>query len=199
VTLDLFGARAGRPGSSAPAGQEAPGSDVQLWAVCAAVVAFLLAVAVSLLAVNRASQGGRADAATVRAAWDKERESQAKKLEELASKLDEAAQRLERMERQLGLARSQAALLQAAAKTTKARTHLAEQNVGLAERDLSEADAVLQRALALAPDALKPGIEEVRRGLDRLKQSGETRTFPVAAVEMLADRIDDLAAAGLGP
>jgi hypothetical protein len=46
--------------------------------------------------------------------------------------------------------------------------------------------------MALAPDGLKPRIEEARRGLGELKEGVESRTFPVAAVERLADRIHAL-------
>jgi hypothetical protein len=106
-------------------------------------------------------------------------------LQEVTARL----QGLEHLKDDLQLARLQTTLTQAVATGFKARTHLNEQNSGLAEHDLTELDEDLQRALVLAPDGLKPRIEEVRRGVHELKESIEARTFPVAAVEMLTDRI----------
>jgi hypothetical protein len=49
--------------------------------------------------------------------------------------------------------------------------------------------------MALAPNGIRPRIEEVRRSLGELKEGVEARTYPVAAVEMIADRVQSLIAA----
>lgn len=228
-------------------------TEVQMWAVGAAVVALLIAIVVSLLVAGRVHRVATADAERrvreIEARLREERDERTESLRALEERLqasvdtvrerleavrregdegraqvlgrlDEQTQQLsgmlnaqgqqiarvhqelrntvaraERLEGQVRVGRTQAALAQAAALTTKARTHLSEQNTGLAERDLTEADAALQRALALAPEGFAPRIEEVRRGLGELKQSVEARTFPVAAVEIVADRIEGLIAA----
>ncbi|HEV2125184.1 MAG TPA: hypothetical protein VGW38_20735 [Chloroflexota bacterium] len=83
-------------------------------------------------------------------------------------------------------------LAHAVASGSKARMHLSEQNSGLAEHDLTELEDDLDRAVMLAPNGLRPRLEEVRRGVRELKEGVEARTFPVAAVEMLTDRIRTL-------
>jgi chromosome segregation ATPase len=106
--------------------------------------------------------------------------------------LREVGERVTGLTRDLARARTDAALAEAAVRGLKARGHLVEQNIGLAQRELAAADAALQGALTLAPDGLRPRVEEVRRGMGELEAGVEARTFPVAAVEILIDRIYDV-------
>jgi chromosome segregation ATPase len=109
--------------------------------------------------------------------------------------LRDLAARVEAAELQLRQLRTQAALAQAVSLAFKARTHLSEQSAGLAQHDLAALDTSLQRAAEAATNGLRPRIEEARRSLGDLKEGIEGKTFPVAAVELLADRIDDLTTA----
>lgn len=106
--------------------------------------------------------------------------------------LRETGARVDTLERDLRLTRTEAALAQAVILGWKARTHLSEQDTGLAQHALTELDAELQRALEFTPESLRPRIDEARRSVGELKEGVDARTFPVAAVEMLTDRIHDL-------
>ncbi|MCL5027309.1 MAG: hypothetical protein M1531_12605 [Chloroflexi bacterium] len=194
--------------------------EAQTWALSAAFVALVIAVVISLILSWRAraasagvvearvresrtqleqqlTQHAHENAAQV-AQLQSTADAYGREVAQMGGNLQDLAARADRSESNIRLASTQIILLQAVSKATKARIHLTEQNTGLAERDLTEAEAALQRALAVAPDALKPGIEESRRALDELKQSVEARTFPVAAVEILTDRIESLLASQPG-
>src|SRR5919197_3454939 len=177
-------------------------SEAQVWAVGAALVALLIALAVIRLAAGRARRASEARLNELRLQLEQQAEElrtqQQGLVDEHAQKLEAISRRVESLDRQFGLTRTQGVLLQAAARTGKARGHLAEQDTGLAKRDLAEAEDALQRASALAPEALRPEIDEISRGLKELAQSVEARTFPVVAVETLTDRIYNLVAARLG-
>ncbi|HYZ00901.1 MAG TPA: hypothetical protein VFA92_05355 [Candidatus Binatia bacterium] len=177
-------------------------SEAQVWAVGAALVALLIALAVIRLAAGRARRASEARLNELRLQLQRQgdelRTQQQGLVDEHAQKLEAISRRVESLDRQFGLTRTQGVLLQAAARTGKARRHLAEQDTGLAKRDLAEAEDALQRASALAPEALRPEIDEISRGLKELAQSVEARTFPVVAVETLTDRIYNLVAARLG-
>ncbi|MBC8263723.1 MAG: hypothetical protein H8E47_06335 [Anaerolineales bacterium] len=86
----------------------------------------------------------------------------------------------------------QVLLLKASAKTLKARIHLAEKEVGLAERDLAECDTTLEAAIALADEKDKIALQEIRMSIAELKESVEARTFPIATLEIVSDKIDAL-------
>ncbi len=86
----------------------------------------------------------------------------------------------------------QVLLLKASAKALKARIHLAEKEVGLAERDLAECDATLEAAMALADEKGKIALQEIRTSIVELKESVEARTFPIATLEIVSDKIDAL-------
>ena len=86
----------------------------------------------------------------------------------------------------------QVLLLRASSKTLKARIHLAEKEAGLAERDLAEVDATLEAAIALADGKAKTALQEIRTSLVELKESIEARTFPLATLEIVSDKIDAL-------
>ena len=86
----------------------------------------------------------------------------------------------------------QVLLLKASAKALKARIHLAEEEAGLAERDLAECDAVLEAAMALADEKTKSALQEIRTSIVELKDSVEARTFPLATLEIVSDKIDVL-------
>ncbi|MDO8473474.1 MAG: hypothetical protein Q7T05_06615, partial [Dehalococcoidia bacterium] len=118
--------------------------------------------------------------------------SQIKEVGQAQLKLQEIEERSNRQQLEIRNLRMRAALQQAVSRGLKARIHLAEQSSGLAERDLTEAGSALQSAFGIAPKELKPRIEETIRSLNELKQSVEARTFPVASVEMMTDRIDAL-------
>ena len=89
-------------------------------------------------------------------------------------------------------AKFQVLLLKASAKALKARIHLAEEEAGLAERDLAECDAALEAAMALADEKAKIALQEIRTSIVELKESVEARTFPLATLEIVSDKIDAL-------
>ncbi|MFQ5812891.1 MAG: hypothetical protein ACE5I2_06860 [Anaerolineae bacterium] len=89
-------------------------------------------------------------------------------------------------------AKLQVLLLKASAKALKARIHLAEEEAGLAERDLAECDASLEAAMALADEKTKIALQEIRTSIVELKDSVEARTFPLATLEIVSDKIDAL-------
>jgi chromosome segregation ATPase len=86
----------------------------------------------------------------------------------------------------------QVLLLKASAKALKARIHLAEKEAGLAERDLAECDATLEEATALADEKAKVTLQEIRKSIIELKEGVEARTFPLATLEIVSDKIDGL-------
>lgn len=103
--------------------------------------------------------------------------------------VEESTMRLSRLEKEIGQLHLQVALAHAVATGERARTHLKEQEAGLAEHDLTELEDNLERVRSLSPAHLRPNLDMVRRGVQELKGSVEARTFPVAAVELLTDRI----------
>lgn len=98
----------------------------------------------------------------------------------------------DRLKEETTKARLQVLLLKASAKALKARIHLAEKEAGLAERDLAECDAALEAAIALADDKARIALQEIRTSITELKDSVEARTFPVATLEIVSDKIDAL-------
>jgi chromosome segregation ATPase len=229
----------------------------QVWTVGAAVVAFLLSVAVTLFATARAGAAGatahterelalqrqlrleigqQADALTgrleaaERRLADSARDAETQRrqaeadladartearrqvethalevqhaLDALGTQLQDSRQvlrdlatRAEVTEHDLRRLQTQVALARSVGLAFKARTHLSEQHAGLAQHDLAALDAGLEQAAALATNGLRSRIDEARRSLGELRDGIEAKTFPVAAVELLADRLDDLIAA----
>jgi len=86
----------------------------------------------------------------------------------------------------------QVLLLKASTKALKARIHLAEKEVGIAERDLAECDATLETAIALADEKTAITLQEIRTSIVELKDGVEARTFPIATLEIVSDKIDAL-------
>lgn len=97
-----------------------------------------------------------------------------------------------RLQEETTKAKLQILLLKASAKALRARIHLAEKEAGLAERDLAECDAALEAAIALADEKAKIALQEIRTSIVELKDSVEARTFPVATLEIVSDKIDAL-------
>ena len=98
----------------------------------------------------------------------------------------------DRLQEETTKAKFQVLLLKASAKALKARIHLAEEEAGLAERDLAECDATLEAAIALADEKAKIALQEIRTSIVELKESVEARTFPLATLEIVSDKIDAL-------
>ncbi len=98
----------------------------------------------------------------------------------------------DRLQEETTQAKLQVLLLKASAKALKARIHLAEKEVGLAERDLAECDATLEAAIALVNEKDKIALQEIRTSITELKESIEARTFPIATLEIVSDKIDAL-------
>jgi chromosome segregation ATPase len=98
----------------------------------------------------------------------------------------------DRLQEETAQAEFQVLLLKASAKALKARIHLAEKEAGLAERDLAECDAALEAAAALADGKGKTALQEIRKSIVELKDSVEARTFPIATLEIVSDKIDAL-------
>jgi chromosome segregation ATPase len=98
----------------------------------------------------------------------------------------------DRLQEETTKSKFQVLLLKASAKALRARIHLAEKEVGLAERDLAECDAILEAAIALADEKAVIALQEIRTSIVELKDSVEARTFPIATLEIVSDKIDAL-------
>jgi chromosome segregation ATPase len=128
----------------------------------------------------------RAELKEAEAAGDRLREALREDLtEDISANAD-------RLQEETAQAEFQVLLLKASAKALKARIHLAEEEAGLAERDLAECDAALEAAAALADGKGKTALQEIRKSIVELKDSVEARTFPIATLEIVSDKIDAL-------
>lgn len=83
-------------------------------------------------------------------------------------------------------------LLKALGKVRQASIHLSDDSPGSAQRDLAVAIDVLDQAKTLVTEGKKVTVEEVRKGLAELRQSIEAKAYPIATLEILGDKLEDL-------
>jgi chromosome segregation ATPase len=184
------------------------------WFTAAVVVLLLIALVIVGLVSSRGISANRASTEKIAAELDllgEEVEQAGTEIDRLKTEIEKAsakeAQLREGLEEDLtedisanaaqlqeetAKAQFQVLLLKASAKALRARIHLAEKEAGLAERDLAECDAALEAAAALADGKDKIALQEVRTSIVELKDSVEARTFPIATLEIVSDKIDAL-------
>ena len=106
--------------------------------------------------------------------------------------MDRLTKRLGVLETDRTRLQAQTMLGKASGKVVRAVIHLSADNPGLAKRDLATAIDALDQAQGLASDDKRHTIAEVRTSLAELRASIEAKAYPIATLEILGDKIDDL-------